>query len=156
MNADFYAILGVSKSASQAEIKSAYVRLSKALHPDVNPNGAALMQQVNEAYEVLGDAGKRAAYDANPVRPPRAGAKVHPMDATGPRADAYAAAYGPGTIDLTKLAQAFVPPHVYQAAGPALERALEDRGITPAKASVEQLLESFGLLKKKRGAKKSA
>ena len=142
MNADFYAILGVSKSASQAEIKTAYVRLSKALHPDVNPNGAALMQAVNEAYEVLGDAGKRTAYDRNPVRPPKAGAKVTPMPG-----------FGPGTIDLTKLAQAFVPPHVYQAAGPALERALEDRGITPAKASVEQLLESFGLLKKKRGRK---
>jgi DnaJ-class molecular chaperone len=145
MNADFYAILGVSKSASQAEIKTAYVRLSKALHPDVNPNGAALMQAVNEAYEWLGDPAGRARYDR--------GEKVKAFRPNPAQANATDAAYGPGTIDLTKLAQAFVPPHLYQAAGPALERALEDRGITPSKASVVQLLEGFGLLKKKRGRK---
>lgn len=141
--ANFYDILGVSKSASQAEIKTAYVRLSKALHPDVNPNGAALMRQVNEAYEVLGDAKKRAEYDrGEKVKP-----FIHPA-----QANASEAAYD-GTIDLTKLAQAFVPPHIYQAAGPSLERALEDRGISPKATRVDQLLEAFGFLKKKRGRK---
>lgn len=145
MNADFYAILGVPKTALPMEIRKAYYDLAQSLHPDKNPRGAALMQQVNEAYETLGDFKKRAAYDR--------GEKVKAFRPNPAQANATGAAYGPGTIDLTKLAQAFVPPHLYQAAGPALERALEDRGITPSKASVVQLLEGFGLLKKKRGRK---
>jgi curved DNA-binding protein CbpA len=142
MNSDLYAILGVKKDASQAEIKAAYLRLSKALHPDVNPNGEALMQAVNEAYEVLSDGSKRAFYDRHGVPRPK---KVSPMPTPTVT----------GTIDLTKLAQAFVPPHVYSAAGPSIEHALRDRGIDPKAASVESILSSFGVLKKK-GARKSA
>ena len=140
MNSDYYAILGVTKSATQAELKAAYVRLSKALHPDVNPNGAALMQAVNEAYEFLKDEKKRTEYDRFGVPRPK---KVSPMPTPGLA----------GTIDLTKLAQAFVPPHVYQAAGPSLEHAMRDRGIDPKAASVESILVSFGLLKKRKTRK---
>ena len=140
MNSDYYAILGVSKTAAQADIKAAYVRLSKALHPDVNPNGAALMQAVNEAYEALGDEKKRKEYDRFPRMRP---AKVEAMPTPTLT----------GTIDLTKLAQAFVPPHVYQAAGPSLEHAMRDRGIDPKAASVESILVSFGLLKKRKTRK---
>lgn len=62
---DYYALLRVSRSASDAEIKQAFRRLAILLHPDKNPHPDAAMafQEVNEAYEVLGDAIKRALYD---------------------------------------------------------------------------------------------
>lgn len=141
MNSDYYAILGVSKSATQADIKRAYHALAVKLHPDITPNGEALMQAVNEAYKTLADEGKRREYDCFPRM-----RKVSPMPTPTIT----------GTIDLTKLAQAFIPPHVYQAAGPSMEHALEDRGIDPKAASVENLLTAFGLLKKRKGARKSA
>lgn len=61
---NYYSILGVSPTASQAEIKRAYRKLALAYHPDKNPNvNTDLIRQVNEAYNVLGDPSKRAAYD---------------------------------------------------------------------------------------------
>jgi DnaJ-class molecular chaperone len=66
MPRNYYDILGVSKSAEEREIKAAYRRLARQYHPDVNPNdptAAAKFREVSEAYEVLGDADKRAKYD---------------------------------------------------------------------------------------------
>lgn len=64
---DYYKTLGVSKDASEKDIKSAYRKLARKLHPDVNPGDNATEQkfkEVNEAYEVLSDPEKRKKYDA--------------------------------------------------------------------------------------------
>jgi len=63
---DYYDVLGVDRSASEAELKSAYRKLAMQLHPDRNPDDAEAehrFKEVNEAYDVLRDADKRAAYD---------------------------------------------------------------------------------------------
>jgi curved DNA-binding protein len=63
---DYYKILGISKSASEDEIKKAYRKLARKYHPDLNPNDKEAnkqFQQVNEANEVLSDPEKRKKYD---------------------------------------------------------------------------------------------
>jgi hypothetical protein len=61
-----YGVLGVKRKASGAEIKSAWRKLARRFHPDMNsdPDATAQMQRVNEAYGILQDVGKRARYDA--------------------------------------------------------------------------------------------
>jgi len=63
---DYYKILGVSKSATEKEIKSAYRKLAQKYHPDRNPGNQKAedkFKEINEAHEVLGDPQKRAKYD---------------------------------------------------------------------------------------------
>ena len=63
---DYYKILGVSKDASAEEIKKAYRKLARKMHPDVNPNDKEAhkkFQEINEANEVLSDPDKRKKYD---------------------------------------------------------------------------------------------
>ena len=63
---DYYQILGIKKDASDAEIKSAYRKLARKYHPDVNKTKEAetKFKDINEAYEVLGDKQKRQRYDS--------------------------------------------------------------------------------------------
>ncbi len=66
MAKDYYAILGVSRNATDKEIKQAYRRLARRYHPDVNPGDKAAeakFKEINEAYEMLSDPAKRGKYD---------------------------------------------------------------------------------------------
>jgi DnaJ-class molecular chaperone len=101
---DPYAILGVKREASQDEIRSAYRRLAKKLHPDLNPGDKQAeekFKQVSVAYDLLGDPDKRARFergeiDASGAERPReryyrdfhtAGAQENPYTTTGGFAD---------------------------------------------------------------------
>ena len=64
---DYYEVLGLNKNATESEIKSAYRKLARKYHPDVNPKDKTAeekFKEVNEAYEVLSDPEKRKRYDA--------------------------------------------------------------------------------------------
>lgn len=64
---DYYQVLGISKSATEAEIKKAYKKLAVKWHPDKNPDNqeaaAEVFKKIGEAYAVLSNADQRATYD---------------------------------------------------------------------------------------------
>ena len=63
---DYYKILGVERDATEAKIKSAYRKLARQYHPDVNksPDAVQKFKDINEAYEVLSDKEKKSRYDS--------------------------------------------------------------------------------------------
>src|SRR6185503_8807352 len=63
---DYYSVLGISKTATEKEIKQAFRKLARKSHPDVNPGDKAAearFKEINEAHEVLSDPAKRKKYD---------------------------------------------------------------------------------------------
>src|ERR1700731_1929180 len=87
---DPYEILGVTKGASAADIKSAFRKLAKKLHPDANkhdPKAATRFAEINAAYEIVGDKDKRKAFDNGEIdaegKPRFQGFEARPGGAAG-------------------------------------------------------------------------
>jgi curved DNA-binding protein len=111
---DYYQLLGVARDASADEVKRAYRRLARQHHPDVNKTtgAAARMSEINEAYAVLGDPERRAAYDALGTRQAQDGPFTPPPGWAGAQGwhfgeDGPASFSGPGGLDDEAFSEFF-------------------------------------------------
>jgi molecular chaperone DnaJ len=94
---DYYEVLGVSRDASDADIKKAFRRLARELHPDVNshdPDAESKFKEAAEAYEVLSDPERRATYDRYGHEGLRSGGYAPNFDSFGSVADIFEAFFG--------------------------------------------------------------
>ena len=102
MPRDYYEVLGVTRDADDAEIKKAFRRLARELHPDVNshdPDAESKFKEAAEAYEVLSDSSRRATYDRYGHDGLRTGGYAPNFDGFGSVADIFASFFGSGGFD---------------------------------------------------------
>src|SRR5213082_2818240 len=100
MPRDYYEVLGVSRDADDNEIKKAFRRLARELHPDVNshdPEAESKFKEAAEAYEVLSDPDKRATYDRYGHEGLRSGGYAPNFEGFGSVADIFEAFFGGGS-----------------------------------------------------------
>src|SRR5262249_10111068 len=100
---DYYEVLGVSRNASEAEIKRAFRARARELHPDVSaaPDADGLFREVAEAYEVLADPERRATYDRFGHAGLRRGGYHPTFTDFGSIADVFAAFFGDDPFGMT-------------------------------------------------------
>ena len=99
---DYYDILGVTREAQEGEIKKAFRRLARELHPDVNahdPEAEEKFKEAAEAYEVLSDAERRRTYDAYGREGLRSGGMSPDFEGFGNISDLFSAFFGSGGFD---------------------------------------------------------
>jgi molecular chaperone DnaJ len=102
MPRDYYEVLGVSRAADDTEIKKAFRRLARELHPDTNtedPQAEDKFKEAAEAYEVLSDADRRRQYDAYGHEGLRTGGYAPNFEGFGSVSDLFAAFFGSGGFD---------------------------------------------------------
>ena len=100
---DYYDVLGVARGADDAEIKKAFRRLARELHPDVNrddPEAEVKFKEAAEAYEVLSDSDRRATYDRYGHDGLRSGGYAPNFDGFGSVSDLFEAFFGGGSSGL--------------------------------------------------------
>jgi molecular chaperone DnaJ len=101
MPRDYYELLGVTHDAGEDQIKKAFRRLARELHPDVNssdPEAEEKFKEAAEAYEVLTDPDRRATYDRYGHEGLRSGGYAPNFDAFGSVADIFEAFFGGGAF----------------------------------------------------------
>ncbi len=101
MPRDYYDVLGVARTADEGEIKKAFRRLARELHPDVNSHDPAAeekFKEAAEAYEVLSDADRRATYDRYGHEGLRTGGYAPNFETFGSVADIFEAFFGGGAF----------------------------------------------------------
>jgi molecular chaperone DnaJ len=101
MPRDYYQVLGVSRDAGEPEIKKAFRKLARELHPDVNrhdPDAEDKFKEAAEAYEVLSDGDRRATYDRYGHEGLKSGGYAPNFDAFGSVADIFETFFGGGTF----------------------------------------------------------
>src|SRR5690348_18163598 len=102
---DYYDLLGVSRKATAKDIRTAFRKLARKYHPDLNPGDKSAeekFKQLQEAYDVLSDSKKRQMYDqygfySDNIPPGGPGGSVHPDDAGGVNFDFGGFDFGGGS-----------------------------------------------------------
>ena len=120
---DLYGVLGVAPDASAETIRHAYRELARRLHPDVEPGSGEAFRQVSAAYEVLGDARRRAAYDLQRAAP---GGRAMGGPAAERRAPAPTGNVGPTPMPRRVVTQQAGPQPARHEDAPATDEATDE------------------------------